>query len=123
MRKVILDQEYLKKEYEDGKSTIVLSKELNVSRHIITANLREAGVKLKSRGEYTEPIVIGQRFNKLVVIEDIKTKQDKRTRYLVQCDCGRKAKTYGTSLKKGQVACWHCRNETMHKVKWTGPRR
>lgn len=120
MRKVNLDSNFIKTEYENGKSTDKIANELGVSRYLITRHIKELGIQLKPRGCYTEPIHVGQRFNKLVVLADIKTKEDKRTKYLVLCDCGKTVKTYGTSLKRGQVACWDCRNLSIHENKWSG---
>ena len=56
--------------------------------------------------------IIGQRFNRLVVIEDDGTRSSKgEIKWLCQCDCGNLYHVLGYSLKNGRTKSCGCLNE------------
>ena len=52
----------------------------------------------------------GQRFERLLVIEEAGRDSRRRARWLCQCDCGAKRMVYGSNLRSGATTSCGCRN-------------
>lgn len=60
--------------------------------------------------------LVGQRFGMLKVIEQAESAENRQTRWLCQCDCGRTYVAYGVNLKANRtVSCGQCTKEEMGK--------
>lgn len=61
------------------------------------------------------PSLVGQRFGKLVVIEQADTNSQGKRRWLCQCDCGNRSIVIGANLTRGTTrscGCLRCRDLT-----------
>lgn len=55
------------------------------------------------------PSLVGQRFGKLVVIEQAESSAAGQRRWVCQCDCGNRRVVLGTNLKRGTTASCGCK--------------
>jgi len=59
----------------------------------------------------------GNKFSRLLVLEEVKKINTKRTRYKVKCDCGKIFEVNGSDMKNGNTKSCGCyRNEKMSNV-------
>lgn len=92
---------------EDGLLSKDIAKLYNTYYAKITKILNANGIKTKS----TLDIKQGDRFNQLVVLEEIE-KEGNRRRFLCQCDCGNYTNVRINNLRSGAVkSCGKCRGE------------
>lgn len=60
--------------------------------------------------------LVGQRFGMLEVIEQAESAENRQTRWLCRCDCGRTYIAYGLNLKANRTtSCGKCTKEEMDK--------
>ena len=63
--------------------------------------------------------IIGQRFNRLVVLEDDGTRSSKREiKWLCQCDCGNLYHALGYSLRNGRTKSCGCLNDDKRRERF-----
>ena len=63
--------------------------------------------------------IIGQRFNRLVVIEDDGTRSSKREiKWLCQCDCGNQYHALGYRLRNGRTKSCGCLNDDKRRERF-----
>jgi hypothetical protein len=55
--------------------------------------------------------MIGKRFGKLVVIEEISKNKNGHIKYLCQCDCGNTCEVFGTHLRENKIVSCKCKNK------------
>lgn len=59
--------------------------------------------------------LVGQRFGSLTVIERAENPNNRHTKWLCQCDCGKTYITYGHNLKAGRTTSCGCKRAEMDK--------
>lgn len=55
--------------------------------------------------------MIGNRFGKLIVIEQLGKNKNGHIRYLCQCDCGNTCEVFGTHLRQNKIISCKCTNK------------
>jgi len=66
--------------------------------------------------------LLGQRFGKLVVIQELHTKRNRSFQWLCQCDCGNRHTVTTTDLKYGSTRSCGCYRRTFRQQDLTGQR-
>jgi len=104
-------------EYTSGKSTLYIARKLGCSDTCIRYRLKKHGIKLRSNKEYCKidatTNLCGQKFGKLLVVEQDKnpTRKSREAFWSCVCDCGKTHIVRGNSLKRGSTTeCISCSN-------------
>ena len=84
-----------------------------------TGNTKSCGCLTKAKGvrsSHNAASLIGQRFNKLLVIDEVKPKQPGAKLWLCQCDCGDTCVLDTAHLRRGQKSCGCALTEARRKM-------
>jgi hypothetical protein len=55
--------------------------------------------------------MIGKRFGKLIVTEELGKNKNGHIKYLCQCDCGNTCEVFGTHLRENKIVSCKCKNK------------
>lgn len=94
--KQIITKEFLEKEYYSGKSIVRIAKELNCGETTVIRYAKKFKIKFRDRKYH----IIGKKFGKLKVIEQIESNKRKQSQYKCLCKCGNIKIVVGASLVK-----------------------
>jgi hypothetical protein len=116
----LADAEWLREQYETlGRSQDEIAAALGCAKSTVAFALRRRGIV--SRSATARPVVtIGERFGKLVVVEQVSGPGDWRW-YRCVCDCGNSTVSSSNRLRRGQRACSPACGLTRHGHTIGGP--
>ncbi|MEG0872898.1 MAG: hypothetical protein RR942_09235 [Romboutsia sp.] len=103
-KKIQIDHNKVVQMIANGYTQIQIGKELGIGKNTIINYLKENNLKTKSRYEN----LVGNKFGKLKVLEQVENSKDRRRRYLCQCECGNQTIVKSKYLNNGETRSCGC---------------
>lgn len=104
MKNISVQHEKIISLYKQGVKNKEIAKQVGVNKDSISRIIRKAEIPFKAR--ITD--LSGQRFGKLIVIDQSGRHKNREVRWLCQCDCGSKKIALGSKLQAGNVKSCGC---------------
>jgi len=102
--------------YAGGLNSIQIGKQFDLSGNRILEILRENNQKIRHSAP-NKPDLVGQRFGRLLVLEEAPNLKKKISRWLCQCDCGNQTFVRTGTLRNGHTkSCGCLRVDTLIKT-------
>lgn len=118
----MITKEFLEKEYvKKQRSLADIAKDLGSCKKTLSKYCKEFEIPLRRAGRIKVDLK-NKKFGKLLVLEEVESKDKKHPTWSCLCDCGQITTRVTSDLisaNKNKM-CWDCRNQFISTSKWKG---